>query len=225
VGDGERVAADGAGGAGGGGAGGERVEQERTRERLIVFSDAVLAIAMTLLALDLPVPSGQTEPEVWHSFVRLLPENYLSFMISFLVTARFWYTHHRFFLFVDRADGRLTQLNLACLLMIMLIPFATRVLTVDGAFRISTILYAIVIASIALIFLVMVRHVVRRPLLRPGVAPAAIRPMAVGVGTAAVVFLISIPVTFISATAAEYSWLIMFAVARLLVPLIDRHLT
>ena len=39
-------------------------------ERLVFFSDAVIAIALTLLAIDLPIPTGDTETAVWQSFVR-----------------------------------------------------------------------------------------------------------------------------------------------------------
>ncbi|GAB3883066.1 hypothetical protein GCM10029964_041790 [Kibdelosporangium lantanae] len=61
------------------------------------FSDAVIAIAMTLLALDLPLPEGETDEDLWGSFVNLLPRQYLTFVLSFLVVAMFWRSHHRFF--------------------------------------------------------------------------------------------------------------------------------
>src|SRR4051812_6436305 len=120
------------------------------RERLVFFSDAVIAIAMTLLALDLPVPKGETDAQVWDAFVDLLPREYLFFVISFLVIARFWRSHHVFFTEATRVDTGLIRLNLWCLLLIVLVPFATRVLSEDGDFRLGVGLYAATIASIAI---------------------------------------------------------------------------
>jgi uncharacterized membrane protein len=194
--------------------------RRRTCERLVLFSDAVIAIAMTLLALDLPVPSGRSEAQLWQSLAHQLGQNYLPFLISFLVTARFWYGHHSLFLYVDRADGGLTQLNLAWLLLIMLLPFATRVLTQDSAYHLSTIVYSVVMGAIGLTFLLMIRRAVRRGFTRPGTPPAAMRAMTAGSMTVAAVFLLSIPLTFINVSTAEYSWLLLFAIARFVVPII-----
>ena len=56
----------------------------RAAERLTFFSDAVVAIAMTLLAIDLPVPEGGTVTAFWDS-VRHDDGHYLAFLVSFVV--------------------------------------------------------------------------------------------------------------------------------------------
>ena len=58
----------------------------RAADRLILFSDAVVAIAITLLAIDLPLPEGGTVSEFWAS-VRHDSTHYLAFLISFFVIA------------------------------------------------------------------------------------------------------------------------------------------
>jgi Endosomal/lysosomal potassium channel TMEM175 len=90
---------------GGGGAGDNRrvpadempgyeVEAEsRATDRLTLFSDAVVAIAITLLAIELPVPEGGTVPVFWES-VRHDGSHYAAFLISFFVIAAAWRDHH-----------------------------------------------------------------------------------------------------------------------------------
>lgn len=92
------------------------------------FSDAVVAIAITLLAIDLPVPEGETSAEVLAS-VSASGFEYLAFLISFAVIARNWVAHHRVFRWVRRADGPIVWLNLLWLFLVVINPFLTRVLT------------------------------------------------------------------------------------------------
>jgi TMEM175 potassium channel family protein len=70
------------------------VARETSAERLMLFSDAVLAIALTLLALELPIPDGKDNAEVLHSAYEYRWE-YFTFLISFMVIATHWRAHHR----------------------------------------------------------------------------------------------------------------------------------
>jgi uncharacterized membrane protein len=105
--------------------------EERALDRLIFFSDAVTAIAITLLAIDLPVPAGATVPAFWSS-VHHNDGQYWSFLVSFIAIAAVWSRHHDLFQYASRTDSRLRNLNLIWLLMIVLIPFATKLLTWNG---------------------------------------------------------------------------------------------
>jgi uncharacterized membrane protein len=106
---------------------GEAATAPKATERLTFFSDAVVAIAMTLLAIDLPVPTGATTAEFLHSLDEGVLE-YLCFLVSFAVIGAHWRAHHGVFRYVDRADGPVVLLNLLWLLLVVLTPFLTRVL-------------------------------------------------------------------------------------------------
>jgi uncharacterized membrane protein len=106
---------------------GEAVTAHKATERLTFFSDAVVAIAITLLAIDLPVPTGATTAEFLHSLDEGRFE-YMCFLISFVVIGAHWRAHHGVFRHVDRADGPVVLLNLLWLLLVVLTPFFTRVL-------------------------------------------------------------------------------------------------
>ncbi len=124
-------------------------------ERLIFFSDAVVAIAITLLALDLPVPVGATNADVLQSAEGFV-DQYVAFVISFVVIAGHWRGHHRLFRYVNDA-GPIVPWNLLWLFFIVVMPFATRVLNGNGAFQVRFTVYAGVQALAALSLLVIDR--------------------------------------------------------------------
>ena len=95
---------------------------------MLFFSDAIVAIAITLLALDLKiqVPEGKilTFADLiapWHK--------YLAFILSFVNIAGFWRTHHDFFVHINKMDDRIFGFNILWLFFIVTLPFATSVLS------------------------------------------------------------------------------------------------
>jgi uncharacterized membrane protein len=109
----------------------ERRFESRATDRLVAFSDAVVAIAITLLALDLPVPTGTTMSEFLRSVGNNI-EHYVAFLISFVVIAAAWRRYHTVFRYIERVDAQVRNFNVLWLLMIILNPFATRLLTTPG---------------------------------------------------------------------------------------------
>ena len=83
----------------------EREIDAKAAERLTFFSDAVVAIAITLLAIDLPVPEGGSLSLFWTS-VRHDDGHYLAFLLSFVAIAAAWFDHHDLFRYVRGTDGR-----------------------------------------------------------------------------------------------------------------------
>jgi uncharacterized membrane protein len=168
-------------------------------ERLTFFADAVVAIAITLLALDLPVPGGGTNAEMLRSVGgQPLRDQYLAFLISFLVIAAHWSGHHRVFRYVTKLGGRLTRLTIYWLLMQVVTPFATRVLTGDGAFQVRFDFYAGVQAVAGLLFLLMLRDIRRHRLTRAETPPGMLADASLRTVTIAAAFLVSIPLSFVT---------------------------
>jgi len=195
-------------------AGAGREFESRAVERLTLFSDAVSAIAITLLALDLPVPQGDTVSAFWTSFARN-DGHYAAFLISFFVIAGSWSNHHDIFKYTERADARLRSLNMAWLLTIVLIPFATRMLTEAGnptldvhALRFGFYALLQVLQTGAL--LAVLGHMMSH-----GLAPAAPAPVVNRMARHCYVLIagygLSIPVFF----ATTYGWVLWFAVPLL----------
>lgn len=95
-------------------------------ERLVFFSDAVFAIAITLLVIEIHVPHP-AEPTVAAHLAALidLSSSFFAFALSFLVIARFWIGHHTAFALIDHFDARLFWPNILLLMAIAFMPFAT----------------------------------------------------------------------------------------------------
>ncbi|HEY7323298.1 MAG TPA: TMEM175 family protein [Streptosporangiaceae bacterium] len=179
-------------------------------ERLIFFSDAVVAIAITLLALNLPQVHGHSNPTVLLS-MRSNTDVYLPFLISFVVIAAHWRSHHRLFQNVNQLDSRLITINMVWLLMIIITPYATRVLSGgEGSegFAVRFSFYAVIQVLTMVTYVLMLRHIRSGGLLRPGTpSPADDELSLLGVAAA---FAISIPIAFIP-SVGEWSFAVWVA--------------
>ncbi|MBO0833497.1 MAG: DUF1211 domain-containing protein [Actinobacteria bacterium] len=161
------------------------------------FSDAVVAIAITLLALGLPVPQqASSDLSTWHALLNHRAA-YVAFLISFVVIGAHWRSHHRLFRSIARLDSSAIALNMVWLLMIIVTPYATRVLSGNGGFGVRFSLYAAVQVVTLVMIWTMSRHI-RRSGLRRRDAPAGFSALEEGTVLAvAAVFAISIPIAFI----------------------------
>jgi uncharacterized membrane protein len=108
----------------------EHLEENRKfqLERVSLFSDAVMAIAITLLIIELhfPKPVTGTTEEFWHNTVHVLPQ-FFGFLSSFLLIGLYWTIHHKIFEFVKIFDQKLLWLNIFFLLTIVIMPFSTKI--------------------------------------------------------------------------------------------------
>ncbi|RYF87039.1 MAG: DUF1211 domain-containing protein [Chitinophagaceae bacterium] len=104
------------------------LKKEFQLERMILFSDAVFAIAITLLAIEIRVPEVAKELVSDHvlkdKMLELVPK-FIGFIVSFFVIAIYWVVHHRTFGFVVNYNQRLLWLNLFFLLAVVLMPFSS----------------------------------------------------------------------------------------------------
>lgn len=104
------------------------LKKEFQLERLILFSDAVFAIAITLLVIEIKIPELEhgevSESALLHKLGELVPK-FLGFIVSFLLIGLYWSIHHRMFGFVTNYTRKLIVLNLFFLFTIVLMPFST----------------------------------------------------------------------------------------------------
>ena len=94
--------------------------------RVEAFSDGVFAIAITLLILDVHVPSA-SQGNLGAALIRQWP-TYVAYLISFAFIGIMWVNHHRLFNHIRRSDNRLLFLNLLLLLGVTVVPFPTALL-------------------------------------------------------------------------------------------------
>lgn len=96
-------------------------------ERLVFFTDAVVAIAITLLALELKLEP--TKEFLTYSIIASNWPKFLAFFLSFFNIAIFWKVHHEFFRYIKAIDNRIFWYDILWLLFIVLLPFTTSLIS------------------------------------------------------------------------------------------------
>ena len=186
-------------------------KDEMGMERLVFFSDAVFAIAITLLALEIRLPEEITHAsnaELLNSLLAIWPK-YLGYMVSFLSIGNFWVIHHRQYRYIERYDTRLLFINLLVLMTVAFIPFPTAVISENGN-RTATILYALSASLVGLLStLLWVYASHKRRLISQDLQNAVIHRGVVRNLIAPVIFLISIGLSYFDPDLAKFSWILI----------------
>jgi uncharacterized membrane protein len=109
----------------------EEIRKEFQLDRMILFTDAVFAIILTIMVLDIKLPEGirdKGETDLVHAFKSIIPK-LLAYAISFFLVARFWMGHLKLFRFLKDYDNKLLILNLVFLFSVTLFPFAVSLIS------------------------------------------------------------------------------------------------
>jgi uncharacterized membrane protein len=122
-------------------------------ERLVFFSDAVFAIAITLLVIEIHPPHlahGAPDAAHWQALAQLIP-NFTGYAISFGVIGMFWMGHHRSFALAVHYHPRVLGWNMCLLGTIAFMPFVTAYLSAHFTERVPTLAYCIVLLVAAVL--------------------------------------------------------------------------
>ena len=179
-------------------------------ERIVFFSDAVMAIAITLLVLDIRLPSLHAGTTLTSALFRLWP-SYFSFAYSFLVVGSFWWGHHRTFRHVQRYDDALIWLNILFLLCIAFIPFASSVLGEHIGNPSAAVFYALVTIMTGLAETLLWLYASRgHRLVAADLSARSIQFSTLRVLSPPVVFLLSLPLVLLSPYVAMVAWIAVY---------------
>ncbi|WP_104162063.1 TMEM175 family protein [Arthrobacter sp. ZGTC212] len=182
----------------------QRVNSGADVERTAFFSDAVFAIAMTLLAVDIKVPRVAGD-ELGRAVVEQGPE-FAAYLLSFVVTAAYWLSHHRLFRLLSGYTVVLQRLNLGLLLMVGLIGYAADMMAFYSDQVLGVVIYATILGLIGVANTTLWVYAGRRGLFQDDIDPQLLAYAQRRVAVTPAVFLLSIPIAFISPTAAALSW-------------------
>jgi uncharacterized membrane protein len=127
----------------------ESLERRRHRhwfDRLIMLSDGVFAIAMTLLALSIRWPENADArlADLWAALVPQLD----AYVLSFVVISVYWLAHRRFLAMITTVDAPMTVINLATLGLVGLLPAATQLTHLRGASGPHMVIYGGLVVAI-----------------------------------------------------------------------------
>jgi uncharacterized membrane protein len=127
-------------------------------ERMTFFSDAVIAIALTLLALELPVPEADGPRTLLRALTGAHGRQYLAFLLAFVLVGASWLAHHALFSYVAGSDDRLLVLNLVALFGFVLVPWASETLGAAAAGGVGLAVFSTVMTVLAASTLALARH-------------------------------------------------------------------
>ena len=174
-------------------------------DRLEMFSDGVLAIVITLLVIEIKVPNitSVVSSEFIHELAKLWP-NFYVFALSFVVIYIIWMNHHQTFNMIIKSNRVLMLLNGLLLFFTVLIPFPTALVGEYPYQPISGLIYGLVMASMAISFLLLYWYVTKhglvdtsipKQIIKKGYNRALVGPIFYTTG--AVCALIYLPASYI----------------------------
>ncbi len=144
------------------------LERGRDLSRILAFTDGVFAIAITLLVLQIDVPTGAESASALAEDLADQSSDFTAFAISFAVIGSFWISNHRFARTIREFDRGLMLLLLLYLAFVVLIPFSSQLMGEYGdRFDLSVLIYVVNITGVVGASLLMTHHLLRRGLVKP----------------------------------------------------------
>ncbi|HEY7733105.1 MAG TPA: TMEM175 family protein [Gaiellaceae bacterium] len=188
-------------------------------ERFAFFSDAVYAIALTLLVVGIAVPTvGDVRDagEMWDTLLDLKHE-FISFFVGFAVIGRYWLAHHRIVAVLSAVDAPLMTVNLVYLAFIAFLPFPTALVGRYEQNLVAFGFYALTLAVISFLETLLFVVAARRRLI-PFTVPRDVARFGLVASTLPVaVFLLSIPLALATnSTVGLLSWILIWPLEALL---------
>jgi uncharacterized membrane protein len=186
-----------------------REDRRRTLERITAFTDAAVAIALTLLVLPL-VDEADADVPLVDEF-RANSGDLVGFAVSFLVIAQFWGGHRRLYEQLDDYDEGLLAINTFWLLTVVFLPYPTARLFVESHLeRDSAVFYLASMLAISLLAFFQAWYVARHQhLVRPGMNLSVrdlLRPTVLVCGT----FVLAIILAFVNPQIGLYSLILLW---------------
>jgi uncharacterized membrane protein len=186
-------------------------------ERLLALSDGVVAIAMTLLVLQLsvPLPAKLHDPASASELATQLgkgTDQLVSYVISFYVVAQFWLVHHRVFRQIAGQREGLAWWNFAFLFTITLMPFTSDLLGKYSANPLAVDIFAVNLLGATLATSLTLVYGRRQDLLTMKTSVRDTQAGRVRAAASVFVIVLSIGIAWVNTSAAKYCWLLLAVV-------------
>jgi uncharacterized membrane protein len=177
----------------------------RDLSRIGAFTDGVMAVAITLLVLNLEVPTLAPDEGLGDALIDELP-SLGSYLLAFALVGRFWVLHHNLFERLLGFDRALMTINLAFLALIVLLPFSTNLYDIYTDEGLAAAVLGATLGLAATVHWAMNEYALRHGFVREEHRDETLSGKPVGLGFAAI-FLLSVPAAFLSVHLAEALWI------------------
>jgi uncharacterized membrane protein len=186
------------------------IQHQLRLDHVISFADAIFAFSITFMAISIDIPNltqNLTQTQVIDKLLQSVPE-FEIYILSFFVIALYWISYHQIFNNIVGSHLTTTWLTLVFLFFITLIPLATNV-EVGFGYQIVFALYALVLAVAGALLTITWLHATKNKLIDQNLTQREIQSISVEAILPAVVFSLSILVSFINLQAAYYFWILI----------------
>lgn len=197
-------------------------EKSPREDRIVMLSDGVFAIAMTLLILDIRLPEGLVHATFQDALAGLLPK-FISYIISFSMISTYWSVHRRIMSYLKRLDASFIRLNLLLLFFVTALPipttFAIQHQSYDDPFKLSTIIYTLSLALTGLTLAALWMNATwKHRLVDPHLEQDAITYFLLRSLISPVIFLLSLLILLlpVNTNYVYFSWWVIYVVFFLL---------
>nr|WP_321235033.1 TMEM175 family protein [uncultured Psychroserpens sp.] len=183
------------------------------KNRVISFSDAVFSIAMTLLVLEVGIPSIKAigVKSTWELLENRIP-SFIGLLVSFLVTALYWVSHLRTMKFVSSVDSKLLWLNIFLLLFIVLMPFSTGFYVGGFNYVGPFVFYCFNLSAIGLFNFLLIRYVLKKEKGHPELKPQAVKWHTYTALNALVIWILAGVLAFVLPSVARLIFILIFVI-------------
>ena len=172
--------------------------------RIVAFTDGVMAVAITLLVLNLEVP--EVRPGQLDEALRELDGSFLAYVLTFALVGRFWVIHHNLFETLERFDGWMMVLNLLFLMLIALMPFGMDLVDSYPDTSIAIATFAAILSLASLTHWTMTAYSLRSDFVHEHRVRDTRRFGSIISLAVPAAFVMSVPVAFVSPLAAQLMW-------------------
>lgn len=183
--------------------------------RLEMLTDGILAVAMTILVLDIKVPPNDailTDAHLLHHLLEV-ERTFSIYLISFIVLGMYWISHTLQFHYVKRVDRNMLWISLLFSLLVTLVPFTTNLLISYETLLVPIVIYGINLFLLATTLIVNLNYLVRTPRLAiSDLTPAVIAFIRRRLVVFALVPLLAIGLAFINTRVSLYTYALMLLV-------------
>lgn len=193
---------------------GEDFSQRASHDRLSAITDGVYAVALTLLALEIVVPSANSIHSSAqlnnYMFNNLLPQLSL-YLISFIILSNFWASTNAIPMY-KKVDNTILTINLAILALVVLIPFSTSFVLSFYHYSQSVIIFSLIILLVGLLYLILYIYLFKENLVKERIykfIEPHKRVMLIELSIPPVLALISIVLALFNPLAGMYVYVIV----------------
>lgn len=193
---------------------GEDFSQRASHDRLSAITDGVYAVALTLLALEIVVPSANSihsSAQLNNYMVNnLLPQLSL-YLISFIILSNFWASTNAIPMY-KKVDNTILTINLAILALVVLIPFSTSFVLSFYHYSQSVIIFSLIILLVGLLYLILYIYLFKENLVKERIykfIEPHKRIMLIELSIPPVLALISIVLALFNPLASMYVYVIV----------------